>query len=77
MESGGENAVDAFFHSEGILLKSSLLPSFIRADALGENRWLCLNCHEDNHSFQHCRHSFINTSDFLNPELGPLGDDDA
>ena len=42
----------------------------------GNNRRLCLNCHEDNHSFKHCRHLFIIASGCLNPELGQLGDDD-
>ena len=37
----------------------------------------CPNCHEDNHSSKHCRHSFINASGCLNPKLGHLGDNDA
>ena len=37
--------------------------------------WHCLNCHEDTHSHQQYRHSFINASGCLNPDLGQLGDD--
>ena len=48
-----------------------------RADALREHREFCLNCHEDNHYFRHCRHPFITASGFLNPELSQFGDDDA
>ena len=48
-----------------------------RADALRENRGLGLNCHENNHSFKHCRHPFTTASACLNPELSQLGDDDA
>ena len=35
------------------------------------------HCHEDTHSFRHCRHPFIDVSGCLNPELGQRGDDDA
>ena len=70
-------AASALFKTDDPPLWSGLLSPFARADALRENRGLCLNCHEDNHSFKHCRHSFINASGCLNPELGQLGDDDA
>ena len=52
-------------------------PKALALIALRENRGLCLNCHEDNHSFKDCRHPFINASGCLNPELVQLGDDDA
>ena len=68
-------AVKASFKTDDPPLRSGLLSP--RADALRKNRGLCLNCHEDNHSFKHCRHPFITASGCLNPELGQLGDDDA
>ena len=68
-------AVNASFKTDDFLLWSGLLSP--RADALRENRGLCLNCHEDINSFKHCRHPFITASGCLNPELGQLGDDDA
>ena len=68
-------AVEASFKTDDPPLWSGLLSP--RVDALRENRGRCLNCHEDNHSFKHCRHRFITASGCLNPELGQLGDDDA
>ena len=68
-------AVKATFKTDDPPLWSGLLSP--RADALRENRGLCLSCHEDNHSFKHCRHPFIIASCCLNPELGQLRDDDA
>ena len=65
----------ASFKTDDPPLWSGLLSP--RADALRENRGLCLICHEDNHSFKHCKHPFITASGCLNPELGQLGDDDA
>ena len=70
-------AVSVSFKTDYRPLWSGLLSPSTRADALQENLGLCLNCHEDNHSFKHCRHPFINASGCLNPELGQLGDDDA
>ena len=70
-------AVGASFKTDDPPLWSGLLSPLTRADVLRENRGLCLNCHEDNHSFKHCRHYFINASRCLNAELGQLGDDDA
>ena len=70
-------AVSASFKTVDPLLWSGLLSPSTRVDALRENRELCLNCHEDNHSFKHCRHRLINASSCLNPEPGQLGDDDA
>ena len=69
--------VSASFKTDDSRLWSGLLSPSTRADALRENRGFCLYCHEDNHSFKHCRHPFINASGCLNPELGQLGDDDA
>ena len=68
-------AVNASLKTDDPLLWSG--PLSPRAEALRENRGLCLNCHEDNHSFKHCRHPFITSSGCFNPELGQLGDDDA
>ena len=70
-------ALSASFKTDDPPLRSGLLSPSTRANALQENRGLCLNCHEDNHSFKHYRHTFNNASGFLNPELGQLGDDDA
>ena len=70
-------AVSASFKTDDPPLWSGLLSPSTHADALRENRGLCLNCHQDNHSFKHCWHSFIDASGCLNPELGQLGDDDA
>ena len=68
-------AVKALFKTDDPPLWSGLLSP--RADALRENRGLCLNCHKDNHSLKHCRHPFINASGCLNPELVQYVDDDA
>ena len=68
-------AVKASYKADDPPLWSGLLSP--RADALRENRGLCLNCHEDNRCFKHCRHPFFTASDCLNPELGQLGDDGA
>ena len=70
-------AVCASFETDDPPLWSALLSPSARAAALRENRWLCLNCHEDTHSFRNCRRPFINANGCLNPELGQLGDDDA
>ena len=70
-------AVSGSFKTDYPPLWSGLISPSTHADALRENRGLCLNCHEDNHSFKHRRHPFINASGCLNPELGQLGDDDA
>ena len=48
-----------------------------RADALRENRGLCLNSHENKYCFKHCRHPLFTESGCLNAELGQLGDDDT
>ena len=69
-------ALSASFKTDCPPLWSGLLSPSTHADALRENRGLCLNCDEDNRSFKHRRHPFINTSGCLNPELGQLGDDD-
>ena len=68
-------AAKASFKKDDPALWSGLLST--RANALREHRGLCLNCHEDNHSIKHCRHSFISASGCFIPELGQLGDDDA
>ena len=68
-------AVSASFKTDESPPSSGLLSTC--ADALRENRGFCLNCHEDNHSFTHCRHPFIAASGCLNHEIGQLGDDDA
>ena len=70
-------AVRASFKTDDPPLWSGFFSPSACTDALRGNRGLCLNCHEDNHSFKHCRHSFINASGCLSPELGQLGDDDA
>ena len=70
-------AVCASFKTDDRPLRSGLFSPSARAAALRENRGHCLNCHEDTHSFKQCKHSFINASGCLNPELGQLGDDDA
>ena len=68
-------AVKASFETDDPPRWSDLLSP--RAGSLPENRGLCLNCHENNHSFKHCRHPFITASDCLNPELGQLRDNNA
>ena len=55
----------------------SLLSPSAHAAAFRENQSHCLYCHEDNQSFKHCRHPFINASGCLNPELGQLVEYDA
>ena len=69
--------VNASFKTSDTLVWRNLLLSFVQADGLRETRGLCLNCHEDNNYFTHCRYSFINASCCLNSKLGHLGDDDA
>lgn len=61
------------------LLSGAAFPSpSDRAAALRENWEHCLNCHEDTLSIKHCcRHSFVDASGRLNPDLARLGDDDA
>ena len=61
-------AISASFKTDNPPLWSGLISPSTRADALRGNRGLCLNCHDDNHSFKHCRRPFINASDCLNPE---------
>ena len=58
-------AVIASFKTDDSPLWSGLLSPL--DDALRENRGLCLNCQEGNHSFKHCRHRFITASGFLEP----------
>ena len=70
-------AVSASFQTDDPPLWSGLLLPSTRADALRENRGLCLICHEGNNFFKHCRHPFINASGCLNPELGQLDYHDA
>ena len=69
--------VSVLFKTDDPSLWSGLLSPSARAAAFRENRGLCINCHEENNSFRHCRHSFINASGCLNPELGQLDHDDA
>ena len=67
--------VNASFKTDDPPLWSGLLTP--RTYALRRNRRICLNCREDNHPFENCRHPFIAASGCLDPELGQLGDDDA
>ena len=60
-------AVSASFKTGDPPLGTGLLSPSTRADALRENRGLCLNCYEDNDSYKHCRHPFIDPSGCLNP----------
>ena len=71
------SAINASFKTDDPPLWSGFLLPSTRADALRENRGLCLNCHEDNHSFKHCRHPFIIASGCLSPELDQRGDDNT
>ena len=61
-------AVKASFKTDDPPRRSGLLSP--RADALRGNRGLCLNCHQDNYSLEHCRRPFITASGCVNPELG-------
>ena len=69
--------VSASFKTDYHPLWRGILSPSTRADALRANKGLCLNYHEDNHSFKHRRHLFVTASGFLNHELDELGDDDA
>ena len=70
-------AVSALFKTDDPPLWSGLLLPSAPAAALRVNRWHCLNCDEDTHSYRNCRHPFSNASGCLNPELGQLGDDNS
>ena len=67
-------AVCSSFQTNDFPLWSDLLTPTAHAAALREKQGHCLNCHEDTHSLQQCRHLFINASGCLNPDLGQPGD---
>ena len=73
----GGFAVCASFWTDDPPLRRALLSPSVCAAALRENQGHRLNCHEDTQSFRNCRHTIIDASGCLNPELGQLGDDDA
>ena len=69
--------VSASFKTYDPPLWNSLLSPSARSAAFREDRGQCRNCHEGPHTFQTCRHPFINAGSCLNPELGELGIDNA